>query len=132
MLSKSQIAAELEARDLGRKGQITNILNGLADLAAEEIARGEGFTVPGVVKLDYRYTSPLAKGEKYRKGETYVGFGGVEQTAEADSKARKASVKLVSAPAAPIKRLAPSKDGMAAFMKSKVGKAVVARKGRRS
>jgi hypothetical protein len=91
MLSKNQIAAELEERGLGRRRQIANILDGLASLAAEEIASGQDFTVPGIVKVGWAYTSPLAKGEKHRKGETYVGFGGQEITAEADSKPRKAS-----------------------------------------
>jgi hypothetical protein len=88
--------------------------------------------VPGIVKVGWAYTSPLAKGEKHRKGETYVGFGGQEITAEADSKPRKASVKLRATVAAPVKRLAPSaKDarGMAAFLNSKAGKAVKGRKG---
>jgi hypothetical protein len=132
MLSKNQIAAELEERGLGRRRQIANILDGLASLAAEEIASGQDFTVPGIVKVGWAYTSPLAKGEKHRKGETYVGFGGQEITAEADSKPRKASVKLRATVAAPVKRLAPSaKDarGMAAFLNSKAGKAVKGRKG---
>lgn len=127
-LSKSQIATELAARSLGGKQQITNILNGLAELAAEEIAEGEDFTVPGIVSVKWSHTTALAKGEKYKKGEEYVGFGGVTQTAEADSKPRKAAVKLRASIAAPIKRLGPTKGTAATFMKSKTAKAVVRRK----
>lgn len=129
-LSKTQIAAELEAQGLGRKGQIVNILNGLANLAAEQVAQGEDFTVPGIVTLRYSYIAPLAKGEKYKKGDTYVGFGGVEQTAEADSKARKAKVTLKAGLAAPIKKVAPSRSTGEAFAKTKIGKRVAARKGK--
>lgn len=127
-LSKSQIATELAARSLGGKQQITNILNGLADLAAEEIADGEDFIVPGIASLKWAHTSALTKGQKYKKGDEYVGFGGITQTAEADSKPRKAAVKLRAAAAPAIKRLGPTKATAAAFMKSKTAKAVVRRK----
>lgn len=130
MLSKSQIAAELAARGLGGKHQITNVLNGLAELAAEEIAQGEDFSVPGIVTVKWSFTAPLAKGEKYRKGDTYVGFGGVEQTAEADSKARKAKVLAKPSLAAPIKRVVPTRSGAEEFAKTKVGKTVARRKAR--
>lgn len=132
MLSKSQIAAELEAQGLGRKRQIMNIIDGIADLAVEEVANGEGFSIPGLVKIDWTYTKPRAKGEMYRKGETYVGFGGEEQVAEADSKERKAKVTLKASPGAALKRLAPKgndRAGQSKFLRSKAGKAVVSRKG---
>lgn len=129
MLSKNELARELENRGVGRATQIKNILDAMADVAAEQVGAGEGFTVPGIVRIDWRYTKPLARGEKYVKGETYVGFGGAEVTAEADSKPRKASVKLAATVAAPIKRTAPNKDGMSRFMQSRVGRAIAARKG---
>lgn len=131
-LSKHQIAAELADRGLGGKNQIANILSGLAELAQEEIASGEGFTVPDIAKIDFAYTTPRTKGEMYKKGETYTGFGGVEVVAEADSKERKASVKLKATPSAAIKRLAPSaKDRKAQtrFLSTRTGKRVKERKG---
>lgn len=130
MLSKSQIAAELADRGLGGKVQITNILNGLAELAVEEIAQGEDFTVPGIVAVKWSYTAPRLKGEMYLKGQTYVGFGGVEQTADADSKARKAKVLAKASLAAPIKRVVPTRSGAEDFAKTKVGKAVARAKAR--
>jgi hypothetical protein len=130
MLSKSQIVDRLVEMELGQKRHLSNVLAGLAEIAADEVALGEDFTVPGIASLRFAYTSPRAKGAAYKKGETYVGFGGVEQVAEADSKPRKASVKLRATPAAPIKRLAPSKDGQAAFLKTRAGKNIVSRKAR--
>lgn len=132
-LSKNQIAAELENRGLGRRRQIANVLDGLAEVAQEQLAAGEDFTVPGVAKLTFSYFPALKKGERFKAGDTVVGFGGVEATKENDSPARKASVKLRATAAAPIKRLIPStRDaaGQAAFLKSKAGKNVVSRKSR--
>jgi nucleoid DNA-binding protein len=133
MLSKMQIAAELEAMDLGRKRQIANILDGLAQLAQEEIAAGEDFTVPGIARLSYTYRAPQAKGDKYKKGETYVGFGGAEITAEADSKPVKPLVKIRPTAVAAIKNIVPKSTDAAAqrkFLSTKVGKYVVSRKGK--
>jgi len=126
-LSKSQIADELAAQGLGGKRQITNILNELAELAADEIAEGEDFVVPGIAKVSWAYTAAQKKGEKYKKGDTYIGFGGIENTAEADSKARPERIRLRATAAAPLKRLGPSKSN-AAFGKSKTARAVRARK----
>ena len=127
VLSKSQIADELAAQGLGGKRQITNILTELAELAADEIAEGEDFVVPGIAKVSWAYTAAQKKGEKYKKGETYIGFGGVENTAEADSKARPERINLRSTPAAPLKRFGPSKSNPQ-FGKSKAAKNVRARK----
>lgn len=131
MLSKMEIARELEARDLGRARHVANILDGLADIAASEIAQGEDFTVPGVVKVAYTYRAAQKKGDRFKKGETYVGFRGVEQTAEADSPARKASVKLVAKPTGKVAKLKPGSkpEAQAEFLRSRAGKAVVRRKG---
>lgn len=132
MLSQSDICKILEEDfEVGKKNQINNILKALAKLAQEELQDGEDFQVPGICKIAYRYTAPRAKGEMYKKGETYVGFGGVEQTAEADSKERKASIKLVATPAAPLKRHMPKardRAGMRKFLATKAGKTIVSRK----
>jgi nucleoid DNA-binding protein len=111
------------------KRAVADILDVLAEIGQEELGEGESFTIPGLVKIDWAYAAPRTKGQMYKRGETYVGFGGVEQTAEADSKPRKASFKIRATPAAPIKRLAPKKDAMSKFGQSRLGKAVAARKG---
>jgi hypothetical protein len=131
MLTKMEIARELEAEGLGRARQIANILDGLANLAASEIGQGEDFTVPGIVKVAYTYTPAVKKGERFLKGDTYVGFGGEEKVAEADSPARKAKIKLAARPAGHVARLKPGSkpEAQSAFLKSKAGRAVVRRKG---
>jgi hypothetical protein len=72
---------------------VKNVIDALADLAAEELSKGEDFTLPGVVKLKWAYTAPRKKGEQYKKGDTYNSFG-TEKTAEQDSPARKQSIRL--------------------------------------
>jgi nucleoid DNA-binding protein len=94
MLTKSQIVERIASDGVAGKHLVKNVLDALAELAAEEISRGENFTIPGVVNIKWRYTTPRKKGELYKKGDTYTGFGGVEQVAEEDSKARKQSIKL--------------------------------------
>lgn len=131
-LSKTEIAHELSGRGLGGITLIKNVLDGLADLAAEQVAQGEDFTVPGVVNLRFNYRPAQKKGERFKKGDTYIGFGGVESTAEADSPARKASVKLTAKPAGQVAKHKPGSrpEAQALFLKSRAGKAVVRRKAR--
>jgi nucleoid DNA-binding protein len=129
MITKTELAREIEAETGIKFNLVKHVLDSMAEIAQAELAAGEDFTVPGIARISWAYTKPLTKGEKYTKGETYVGFGGVEQTAEADSKPRKAAVKLKAQPTANIKRLAPSKDTMGRFLTTKVGKAIAARKG---
>jgi hypothetical protein len=126
-MSQSEIAGELAARGLGAKNQITNILKGLSQLAVEELEAGNDFAVPGIAVVRWRYIGSLAKGERYKKGETVVGIGGTERVADADSPARKASIKLKVSTSSAVNRLKPKKDTLATFMKSKTAKAVVAR-----
>lgn len=130
-LTKMQIAEQLSTEyELGGKRQIANILDGLADLAASQLEAGEDFTVPGIAKLTYTYRGKRPKGDKYKKGETYVGFGGVEVTAEADSKPVTEMVKLRAAPAGHAAKLKPGAkpEAQKAFLASKTGKAVRKRK----
>lgn len=131
-LSKNEIARELAGQGLGGVNLVKNVLDGLAELAASEIAEGEDFTVPGIVTLKYTYRPAQKKGERFKKGDTYVGFGGVEQTAEADSPARKASVKLVARPTGAVGRNKPGAkaEAQSAFLKTRAGKNVVRRKAR--
>jgi len=105
LLTKNVIAREVEEITGVKPNLVKHVLDALAEIAEDELANGEGFSVPGVAVIKWAYTSPLKKGEKYKKGETYTGFGGVEVTAEADSKPRKQSVKLKAAPAPALKRL---------------------------
>lgn len=131
MLTKSELAYEVaEMADIS-SAEARKAIDAIAEIAQDEIAQGEDFSLPGLVKISYRYTAPRNKGEMYKKGETYVGFGGVEQVAEADSKARAATIKLVATPATQVRAHMPKKSdkkGMSTFLRSKAGKAVVGRK----
>lgn len=132
MLTKSEIAYQVE--DItGIKPNLTKaVIDALATIAVKEISSGEDFSLPGVVRFKWGYTKPLDKGAKYKKGDEYVGFGGVEQTAEADSKEVKASVKLVASPASDIKKIVPKKSDRVAqrkFLQTRAGKQIVSRKG---
>jgi nucleoid DNA-binding protein len=130
MLTKTELAAAVEELTGVKPGLVKNVIDALAQICEEEIAEGYDFSLPGVAKISWRYTVPRAKGEMYKKGETYTGFGGVEQTAEADSKARKAAVRLVATPAPAVKRVAPKRDPklQAAFLNSKAGKNIKSQK----
>lgn len=127
-----QIADELEAKDLGKRRQIANILDGLAQLAQEELAAGEDFSVPGVAVIRWNYTAPRAKGALYKKGDAYTGFGGVEvESAEEDSKERKEKVALKAQPGPILKRLAPKGNDRAdqrRFLGTRAGKNIKSRK----
>jgi len=112
MLTKGQIADELVSRGCGQKRQMMNVLSALGDIAAEEVGKGEDFSIPGVARISYGYTTPRKKGEKY------IGFGGEEVTAD---KARPEKIRIRASAAGSIKKLLPTKG-------SKAYKAVVARK----
>lgn len=129
-LSKSQIADELAAQDLGGKRQIINILNGLTDLAVQEIEAGEDFVVPGIAKISYAYRAKRPKGDKYKKGDTYVGFGGIETVAEADSKPVTEQVRLKATPTGAVAKMKPGSrpEAQKDFLKTTTGKAVRRRK----
>jgi nucleoid DNA-binding protein len=138
VLTKHQIAAEVveileEDADFGlSKRAVAEILDALAILGLDELAEGEDFQIPGLVKISWAYTKPQKKGERYKKGDTYTGFGGIENVAEEDSKERKAAVRLVAKPIRDAKALAPSTRDRAAqrkFLSTKAGKAIAARKG---
>lgn len=146
MLSKSQLTKELVAtvaeelhnqfnlklsEAQARKYADTAVKVTLAEMegiAEDEISQGNDFTVPGICRISWSASRAVKKGEKYKKGETYVGFGGEEKTAEADSPAKPARIKLKATPVGRAKSPAPSKEEMASFVKSKTGKAILARK----
>ena len=130
MLTKNQIAADI-ADDTGvGQNLVKHVLDSLAELAAEEIKAGEDFTIPGVVRLSFSYRAPLRKGAKYKKGETYTGFGGVEQTAEEDSKPVTEMIKLKAFPVGAVNQAKPGSkpEAQKVFLKSAAGKAVRTRK----
>jgi nucleoid DNA-binding protein len=129
-LSKNEIASEIEARGAGGARQVKHMLDTLADVAAEEIAAGEDFTIPGVVAIKWAFAKPRTKGEMYKAGDTVKGPQG-ERVAEEDSKARKASVKLRAAPTGKVGKLRPKRDPAAQrqFLSTKAGKNIVSRKG---
>jgi hypothetical protein len=108
--------------------QISNVLDGLADLAAEEIAAGEDFVVPGICSISYSYTAPKAKGERWKAGDEVAGIGGVTSVKDTDSPAKKADVKLKAAPTGQVGKLKPKRKNASAFLRSKAGKNVIARK----
>lgn len=130
MLTKGQLAEAIAATGAGSKRQVLHMLDSLAEVAWDEVNAGEDFTVPGVARISYTYRAPVKKGDKYKKGETYVGFGGVETVAEADSKPVTEMVKLRAAPTGSVAKLKPktAPEAQREFMKGKVGKAVRKRK----
>jgi nucleoid DNA-binding protein len=105
VLTKSEIAQEVEEITGIKPNLVKNVIDAIAEIADDQLDAGYGFTLPGVATIKWAYTAARKKGEMYKKGETYTGFGGVEQVAEADSKARKQSIKLRAAPAPALKRL---------------------------
>lgn len=119
MLSKSQIAEAVQGKlgDDFTKRDVAQVLGALAEVAAEEIALGEDFQVPGVARVQFRYTKPR------RKGEKYIGFGGEEMTADTN---RPAKVRMVATPAGSLKT--PHKEAVK-DPKSKLFKAVTKNKG---
>lgn len=104
MLTKNELADRIADTGAGGRTQVKRVLDALAEVVESEIQRGEDVSVPGVVRIKFNYTPPLKKGEKYKKGETYIGFGGIENVADADSKARKQAIKLRAQPAPNLKK----------------------------
>ena len=100
MLTKGQIADRLVEMGCGQKRQMMNVLSALPEIAAEEIGKGEDFSIPGVARVSYGYTTPRKKGEKY------IGFGGEEVTAD---KARPEKIRIRASAAGPLKKLLPKK-----------------------
>lgn len=128
-MSKSEIATELAERGLGGRMQISRMLDGLADLAAEETGAGEDFVVPGICKISWAYRKPQAKGARWKKGDEVQGFGGIVSVKETDSPVVKPAVKLKASLLGKVGRNRVGTKEQSAFLKSKAGKNVVARKG---
>lgn len=130
MLTKNQIAADIEEQTGIKPGLVKSVLDALADCAAEEIFNGEDFTIPGIVRLRYNYRGAQRKGERYKKGDTVTGVGGVERVADADSPPRTERCTLKAYPTGEINKLKPGTkpEAQKAFFQTKAGKAVRARK----
>jgi nucleoid DNA-binding protein len=115
MLTKSELVAEISDDTQVSKADVRKVLDDLAVLAADEVAAGEDFTIPGVGKIVWRYTKPKKKGQKY------PGFGGEEKVAEKNTPAK---LWLAATAHGSLKKI-----GKATTLSSKAGKNVAARKG---
>lgn len=126
-----ELVDRLVASGAGDATHVRNMLRALADVAGSAIAAGEDFTVPGIVKLQFNYTAPQAKGARWKKGEEVAGFGGIVSLKEEDSPAKKAKVVLKAFPIGTVRAGKPGSkpEAQAAFMKSRAGKSILKRKG---
>ena len=127
-LTKHELALEVEEITGIKPTLVKHVFDAMAQVAADEISAGEDFTVPGIVRITWRYRPPQTKGARWKKGESVVGFGGIESVKDADSPPVKAAVTLKPALTGEVGRLRPKSTQMVAFMKTKTAKAVVARK----
>lgn len=131
MLSKTEIISGISAQTGIGKGLVKHVLDDLAALAEAEVAKGEDFTVPGIARISWAYRKPQKKGERWKKGETVQGFGGVESVKDSDSPPVKAKARLTARPTGIVGQNKPksSPEEQAAFLKTSAGKAVAKRKG---
>lgn len=111
MLTKNQIVNDLVEKGVGDRKHVRNMLDGLAELAAEQIAAGEKFTVPNVARLEFGYRQAVKKGATY----TVPGTGEIKKREES----KPASFRLKAAPAGRIRKSIPD-------VKSKAGKPLAA------
>jgi hypothetical protein len=102
-----------------------------SEVAASEIEKGEDFVIPGVAKLTFTYRKPQKKGQRWKKGDTVTGFGGIEAVKDEDSPAVKAAIKLKAVPTGKVARLKPGSkpEAQSDFLKSKAGRNVARRRG---
>lgn len=131
MLTKNQIAAEVEVITGIKPNLVKNVLDALAQIAADEVAAGEDFTVPGIAKVMYTYREPQKKGSRWVKGDDRVDrFTSEIQVATEDSPAVKEAIKLRAVTAGKLSSLKPGSkaEAQAAFLKTKTAKTVRARK----
>jgi nucleoid DNA-binding protein len=130
MLTKGQIAQEI-ADDTGLgKNLVMNVLSSLAAVASDEVGAGNDFTVPGVARISWAYRVAKKKGERWKKGESVQGFGGVTEVKTEDSPPIAAKARLTARPTGGVSHHKPKSDPQAQkdFLKSSAGKAVASRK----
>ena len=140
MLSKKQLAEEIVRRvypaadDRTHRDHVRRVqkeIDTMAVIGGEQIAAGDDFTVPGLVRISWAFRKPAAKGERWKAGNEVAGPGGVS-VKDADSPVVKAAVRLKANPMPAIKKLAPKTSDAAAqarFLSTRAGKAIKARKG---
>lgn len=130
MLTKNQIAADIQDDTGIKASEVKTVLDSLAELAATEIEAGEDFTIPGTVRIAYVYRAPKKKGERWKKGETITGIGGVERVAEEDSPPVAEGIRIKANPTGALSKLKPGAkpEDQKAFFKSTAGKNVRSRK----
>jgi len=131
MLTKNDIAQEIEEMTGVKPNLVKNVMDAMAEIAADEVANGEDFAIPGIERIVWRYRKPQAKGARWKKGEEVQGFGGIVQTKDSDSPPVKAQARLVAVPTGDVNRAKPKRDpvSQAAFLKTRAGKAIAARRG---
>jgi len=124
MLTKNDIAQEIEEMTGVKPNLVKNVMDAMAEIAADEVANGEDFAIPGIARIVWRYRKPQAKGARWKKGEEV-------QTKDSDSPPVKAQARLVAVPTGDVNRAKPKRDpvSQAAFLKTRAGKAIAARRG---
>ena len=101
------------------------VLDQLASLAQTELSEGETFTVPGVARVEYRYTAPKKKGDEYEDRFD----DNAKKMRETDSPPVAAKVVMRANPVNPVARLKPKRDpeSQKAFFASTAGKNIIKR-----
>jgi len=127
-LTKHELALEVQEMTGIKPNLVKSVMDAIAEVAADEIALGEDFTVPGICRITWRYRPPQVKGARWKKGEEVVGFGGIANIKETDSPPVKAQVTLKPNLTGEVGKLRPKATTMTDFMKTKTAKAVVKRK----
>lgn len=100
MLTKSQIVNELVEMGVGSRAHVKHMLDGLAEIAAEQIAAGERFTVPNIARLDFGYRAAVKKGATY----SVPGTGEIKKREES----KPAVLRLKASPAGSIRKSVPA------------------------
>ena len=63
MLTKNQIAQKVEAETNIPAREVKDVMDVLGEIALEEVKGGQDFSIPGLVRISYRYRAKLKKGE---------------------------------------------------------------------
>jgi len=129
-LTKHELALEVQEITGIKPNLVKNVFDAMAQVAAEEIEAGEDFTVPGIVRITWRYRPPQTKGARWKKGDTVTGFAGIESVKDADSPPVKPAVTLKAGLTGQVGKLRPRVSDMTTFIRTKTAKAVLKRKQR--
>jgi nucleoid DNA-binding protein len=129
-LTKSELIKEISEEVEGiTSTDIKAVIDALALIAEDELVNGEDFTVPGVCKIYWTYKAPTKKGQRWKKGETVVGFGGISAVKDADSPATKSKIVMRLSAQGPVRLVKPknSEASQVEFARTTTAKAVVKR-----